>query len=231
MQHLYICVLKDERPDQGTPSPLSENPSQLPPGVQRLTSAFPSQPSDVPETDLLILMQSYLPPWPRAAQLCDLYLEQSQWFFGPITRRQLTEEVLPLFYDDAASSSSSVPQQPTASSSLSSNVAAFDLPESSANASKKAYTPHDLALLFVVFCFGALTDPILPPAPHNVEAEQYFQLTRAAMNVDPVLDRPPSVATVQTLSLMAIYQVRPVSFMRGVKQQLTSFTGSCGGRE
>ena len=60
----------------------------------------------------------------------------------------------------------------------------------------------------MVFCFGALTDPILPPAPYNVEAEQYFQLTRAAMNVEPVIDRPPSVVTVQTLSLMGIYQVR-----------------------
>lgn len=65
---------------------------------------------------------------------------------------------------------------------------------------------HELALMFVIFCFGALTDISLPPAPDNPDADQYFQLTRAALTLEPVLDRPPSVATVQALSLMAIYQ-------------------------
>jgi hypothetical protein len=46
----------------------------------------------------------------------------------------------------------------------------------------------------------------LPAAPDNPDAEQYFELTRAALSLEPVLERPPSVATVQTLSLMAIYQ-------------------------
>ncbi|THH32859.1 hypothetical protein EUX98_g1327 [Antrodiella citrinella] len=184
----------------------------LPPNLQRLTAAFPTQPSTLGDVDMAELMESYLPPWPRAANLCDLYLEQSQWFFGPMTRRQLIEEVLPLFYPEAESAASS--GSPPAASDysdpsaapLSSSVAAFDLPESGSNAAKKNYTAHDLALIFVVFCFGALTDPILPPAPYNVEAEQYYQLTRAAMNIEPVVDRPPSVVTVQTLSLMAIYQ-------------------------
>lgn len=61
--------------------------------------------------------------------------------------------------------------------------------------------------MLVVFCFGALTDARLPAAPHNREAERYYQLARAALSLEPVLDRPPSVATVQVLSLMAIYQV------------------------
>lgn len=65
---------------------------------------------------------------------------------------------------------------------------------------------HDLALLFVIFCFGALTDMELPAAPDNVEAEQYYQLTKASLTLEPILERPPSVATVQTLSLMAIYE-------------------------
>ena len=65
---------------------------------------------------------------------------------------------------------------------------------------------HDLALLFVIFCFGALTDMELPAAPDNVEAEQFYQLTKASLTLEPILERPPSVATVQTLSLMAIYE-------------------------
>lgn len=67
-------------------------------------------------------------------------------------------------------------------------------------------TSHELALLFVIFCFGALTDTSLPPAPDNEEANMYCYLTRAALNLEPVLDRPPSVTTIQTLALLAIYQ-------------------------
>ena len=148
------------------------------------------------------------------------------------TARGSVAAVLP---EAAATSASTASTSAESGPPLSSNVAAFDLPESSTNTGKKAYSAHDLALIFVVFCFGALTDPILPPAPYNVEAEQYFQLTRAAMNVEPVLDRPPSVVTVQTLSLMAIYQVSAVSqanFTRIVEIQLMSIfclVGSCGG--
>ncbi|KAH8080733.1 fungal-specific transcription factor domain-containing protein [Cristinia sonorae] len=196
-------LLLDEQPDTKEPEEQLTNP--LPSTIQRLTTTFPSQPTG-PHAgmDMSGLIETYLPPWPRAAHLCDLYLEQSQWFFGPISRRQLTEEVLPLFYTEAAAATANQGSSADGSiASLSTSVTAFGLPEST---TKKTYTAHDLALLFVVFCFGALTDPILPPAPFNVEAEQYFQLTRAAMNLEPVLDRPPSVVTVQALSLMAIYQ-------------------------
>lgn len=155
---------------------------------------------------MLQLMEDYLPPWPRAAQLCDLYLEQAPWFFGAVTRRQLVEEILPLYYREAVvpTPPESKPSPP-GSSSLSVSPDAFQL---SANSKQEpASTSHDLGLMFVVFCFGALTDPALPPAPHNPEAGRYFQLTRAALTLEPVLDRPPSVVTVQALSLMAIYQV------------------------
>ncbi len=46
----------------------------------------------------------------------------------------------------------------------------------------------------------------LPPAPDNPVCEQYYDLTKAALSIEPLLERPPSVATVQTLSLMAIYE-------------------------
>lgn len=65
---------------------------------------------------------------------------------------------------------------------------------------------HELALMFIIFCFGALTDISLPPAPDNAPAEQFYSITKAALTLEPVLDRPPSVATVQVLSLMAIYE-------------------------
>ncbi|OSX56730.1 hypothetical protein POSPLADRAFT_1083705, partial [Postia placenta MAD-698-R-SB12] len=200
---------QDENEKSGQPPPAAPHAS-LPRALARLTTAFPAAPSGLADADADMdvqeLMEAHLPPWPRAAQLCDLYLEQAPWFFGAVTRRQLVEEVLPLFYAEAveyrahagASGSGSIE-----AGALSSSAAAFDLQRAPNSGTG---TAHDLALLFVTFCFGALTDVELPPAPHNSEAEQYFQLTRAALNAEPLLERPPSVVTVQTLSLMAIYQ-------------------------
>ncbi|KAH9834766.1 fungal-specific transcription factor domain-containing protein [Rhodofomes roseus] len=186
-------LLLDEGPTPPTAPmrPPSKGP-MLPSSLARLTMSFPAAPSDIPAEDLQELIESYLPPWPRAGQLCDLYLEQAPWFFGAVTRRQLLEEILPLFYDEAAESGA-----------LSNTAAAFALERQGGGSSGSS---HDLALLFVIFCFGALTDADLPAAPNNPEAERYIQLTRAALNLEPVLDRPPSVVTVQTLSLMGIYQ-------------------------
>ena len=66
---------------------------------------------------------------------------------------------------------------------------------------------HELALLCAVFCFGAMMDPGLPAAPLNAEAQRYYQLCRAALSLEPIMDRPPGIATVQVLVLMGMYQV------------------------
>ncbi|PCH36758.1 hypothetical protein WOLCODRAFT_127620 [Wolfiporia cocos MD-104 SS10] len=187
-----LTIPQDESPALSLAAP-SGSASSLPPTLSRLTTTFPSAPT----LDLSVLLAHFLPPWPRAAALCDLYLEQAPWFFGAVTKRQLAEEVIPLFYPEAA---------PSSSGALSSSASAFALPSTGADGKSAGGSSHDLALLFVVFCFGALTDSTLPPAPHNGEAAQYYELARAALNVESPLERPPAVATVQTLSLMAIYQ-------------------------
>jgi hypothetical protein len=176
--------------------------------IDALADAFPAAPLSLENTsNLQMLITEHLPEWPRARVLCDLYLEQAPWFFGAIAHRQLLEEILPLFYGEAmdlqrtdGSSPSSQGSQGSPAPTLVVSSSAFSRPSDS------GATAHELALLFVVFCFGALTDPELPTAPNNVEAETYYRLTRAALNLEPVLDRPPSVATVQTLSMMGIYQ-------------------------
>jgi hypothetical protein len=147
--------------------------------VTELAGAFP----DASTQHLgLYSLESYLPSWERASALCALYLAQAPWFFGAVKERQLQEELLPLFYGEADARS------PHAAGTLA------------------AATPHDLALLFVILCYGSLVDESLPPAPENAEAERFYLLTRAALALDPVTDQSPSVSTVQALSLMAIYQ-------------------------
>jgi hypothetical protein len=164
--------------------------------IASFASSFPFS-SAAPGIDLDYLTGK-LPPYAESLRLCELYLEQAPWFFGAVTRDQLIGEVLPLWFPDEA------PRQSTRDASLP--------PVGSA---------HDFALLCVIFCFGALGDTALPfPSSHNSSAaddlqanssgprdsEFYYRLTKAALTLEPVLEGPPSVATVQTLALMAIYE-------------------------
>ncbi|KAG1737552.1 fungal-specific transcription factor domain-containing protein [Suillus paluster] len=176
-----------------SPGDRSQHNERLPSAVRHLSKSFPLAPVFTDEVDFNYLIQNYLPPWHRARHLSELYLQQAPWFFGAVTKRQLMEENLPLWYAEAADLIYPGSVAP---------------PVTSENEANDALSkgPHELALMFVIFCFGALTDHRLPPAPDNEEADMYFKLTRAALNLEPVLDRPPSVATIQTLALLAIYQ-------------------------
>ncbi|KAG1778723.1 fungal-specific transcription factor domain-containing protein [Suillus placidus] len=173
-----------------SPGDRTQHTEHLSSSVKHLSKSFPLAPVFNDEVDLNYLIQNHLPPWHRARHLSELYLQQAPWFFGAVTKRQLMEENLPLWYAEASDLiylGSVAPSVTSESDALSKG-------------------PHELALMFVIFCFGALTDHSLPPAPDNEEADMYFKLTRAALNLEPVLDRPPSVATIQTLALLAIYQ-------------------------
>jgi len=181
---------------------------------------------------------NFLPKWEEAWKLSQLYLEQAPWFFGAVTKVQLFDEMLPLWYFEARGltpdgfSNGGSPVGPvglvdgpvpgyiqgyegqvvtdTASpgscTSSSSSSSATIHAKASHQQSSPSRSAHDLALLFMIFCFGALTDVNLPPAPENPVSEDFFQLTKAALVLEPVLERAPSVSTVQTLSLMAIYE-------------------------
>jgi hypothetical protein len=61
---------------------------------------------------------------------------------------------------------------------------------------------HELALLLLVFAVGALVD--LQQEPFNHEAEHYHQLARAAICLQPVLEKP-SLITIQAIHLLSIY--------------------------
>ncbi|KAF8159144.1 fungal-specific transcription factor domain-containing protein [Crassisporium funariophilum] len=60
--------------------------------------------------------------------------------------------------------------------------------------------PHDLALLFVILAIGALVGQ----EPSNALGEHFHQISRAAISLQPVLEKP-SIVTIQTLHLMSIY--------------------------
>ncbi|KAH9017995.1 fungal-specific transcription factor domain-containing protein [Lactarius hengduanensis] len=64
--------------------------------------------------------------------------------------------------------------------------------------------PHDLALLFGVFALGSVMDINLPNSASESEGEHYHQLAQAALSQQPVLVKP-SVVTIQTLHISAVY--------------------------
>lgn len=71
--------------------------------------------------------------------------------------------------------------------------------------------PHDLALLFIVLAIGTLlsSPPSSSPsnaatANANAQGEHYHQISRAALALQPVLEKP-SIVTIQALHLLSIY--------------------------
>lgn len=192
----------------------------LPENVANLAHGFPlsvtsSMLNPQEPVTLSTLISHFLPQPDEAKRLVQLYLQQAPWFFGAVTEKQIEEEVMPMWYGVASSNGLS----PTVTIS-----------------NPRTGTSHDLALLFMIFCFGSLTDMDLPSPPENPISDKFYQLGKAALTLDPnapagndhdltahfilltlrcidswstksgILDRPPSVATVQTLSLMAIYE-------------------------
>lgn len=72
--------------------------------------------------------------------------------------------------------------------------------------------PHDLAVVFMVFAVGALVD--LNQEPYNAEAEHYYQLAKAAVCLQNVLETP-ELTTIQALHLMSIYNAMSQNDMVG----------------
>ncbi|KAF7325243.1 Fungal-trans domain-containing protein [Mycena kentingensis (nom. inval.)] len=172
------------------------------------TASFPFSASsgNLPGDIDLDALAAQLPQFQETQRLCELYLAQAPWFFGAVTRAQLTDEILPLWFPEDA-------PRP--------NVA----PAARGISPPPVGTAHDLALLYVILCFGALGDvnvpfPTASPDPSSSEdfrpsssadtlardSGYYYRLTKASLTLEPVLEGPPSVSTVQTLALMAIYE-------------------------
>jgi hypothetical protein len=171
--------------------------------IASFTSSFPFSSSGPVAGIDLDYLTAQLPPYDESVRLCELYLAQAPWFFGAVTRAQITDEILPMWFPEEA-------PRPAGAAAL-----RIGSPPLVGGA-------HDLALLNVIFCHGALGDVALPfPTSHNTasiaavedlqargprDSEFYYRLTKAALTLEPVLEGPPSVATVQTLALMGIYE-------------------------
>ena len=132
-----------------------------------------------PPITVQTLIANFLPSYAEASRLVQLYLEQAPWFFGAVTGKQIEEEMLPLWYEEAAAAASSASTPPAGGLQTTSTATA------NGKSQHRVGTSHDLALLFIVFCFGALTDINLPPPPDNLPADKFYQLTKVSLTLDP----------------------------------------------
>ena len=149
------------------------------------SQSFPFTPMG-PAVAVQEVIESHLPNWERAHYLAETYLEQAAWLFRGVGRLQLLDEMLPVFYKKP------VPYM--------------------LDDSEDYNGPHDLALLFMVFAIGALVD--LRQDPNNPEADHYHQIARAAICLQPVLEKP-SLVTIQTLHLLSIYNAMSSNEVEG----------------
>lgn len=145
-----------------------------------LSAATASMTHALERLSLSDLVNNYLPPADEAHRLMQLYLEQAPWFFGAVTRRQVEEEIIPLWFGDNAS-----PNVHTPAGAIVRHNSVIGSPGTSSSKTDRSKSAHDLALLFIIFCFGAMTDTNLAAPPDNAPAEKYYQLTKAALSLDP----------------------------------------------
>lgn len=118
------------------------------------------------------LIEAYLPNWERASYLSQTYTDQAGWLFHCVSKDQIDDELLPLYYSNAPLKA------------------------------KENKNVHELALLFLVFAVGALVDVVQETS--NAEAEHYHQIARAAICLQPVLEKP-SLVTIQALHMLSMY--------------------------
>ncbi|KAH9851966.1 hypothetical protein C2E23DRAFT_828394 [Lenzites betulinus] len=160
-----------------TPESLRDSKTPPLPGeIARFSGSFPFTPMGPPHS-VYELIESHLPSYERACQLCESYVSHAAWLFRSVPRHQLFDEMIPHFY-----------KQPP--------------PEDALPPSSDYSSPHDLALLLLCLAIGALVD--LRQQPYNSEAEHYSQLAQAALALQSVLANP-TLVTIQALHLHSIY--------------------------
>ncbi|KAG6841583.1 hypothetical protein C0991_009338 [Blastosporella zonata] len=191
------------------------------------SAAFPFTPLGSP-SGVQALIASHLPPRATADALVHVYLQQCSWLFHGVTKGQIVVDMIPAIYSrleaeregnkeegefsgphDLAlvliifaigalvrpSSSSATDNNPTSSSSRSHHSKAT--PPPAANPQHPNSSPASVASTISSSHFSS-------SSTSSALGEHYYHLARAALTLQPILEKP-SLVTVQTLHLLSIY--------------------------
>ncbi|KAI0698383.1 hypothetical protein BC835DRAFT_1269122 [Cytidiella melzeri] len=166
-------------PSIGNQSPDSTRDSMTPPiagELTRFSAAFPFSPIGA-TADVHQMIITYLPPYDRTLRLAQAYVEGAAWLFRGLTPQQLVDEMIPFIY-----------KQP------------MNIPEGSPMHDYSG--PHDIAVVFLACAIGTLIER--DHENQTGEGEHYYHLARAALCLQPVLEKP-SMVTIQALRLLSNY--------------------------
>ncbi|KAF7356822.1 putative transcriptional regulatory protein C1F7.11c [Mycena venus] len=151
----------------------------MPTDVPWIAYAFPFS-ANISKTgrDVRQSLLNLLPRTSVAQRFCDIYYRHAAWMYTPINESDFYETIFQPIYDPNGTSYGSV-------------------------------SSHNLSVLYMVLALGTLMDLDMPAhspeASHSsLRATEYYQLSRAALAIDSVLEEP-SIAGIQALVLMCHY--------------------------
>ena len=150
--------------------------SKLPVEITYYTETFPFAPVYMPKDQIRKLIESQMPSYERATALAEIFLQHISFFFRPVGREQIMEELIPRFYKNRLQDR---------------------------NESEGGVVVHRLALLLAVFALGAIGD--LAAEKPSEEGELYRQLARTALSLHSIFEGT-SLATIQAVSLIGLYE-------------------------
>ncbi|KAH8825599.1 fungal-specific transcription factor domain-containing protein, partial [Flagelloscypha sp. PMI_526] len=145
--------------------------------IKLFSHTSPFSPQGCPR-EVQTLIESYLPSWDRAHNLCRQYLADISWLVKPVHPTQVFEDMLPAIYR-----------------------------RQEAISGEEYTNPHNLSLLFVILALGCVVEATASSQDSNnsrPEAEHYHQISKAALSLQPILEQP-SIYAVQALTLLGIY--------------------------
>ncbi|KZV99214.1 hypothetical protein EXIGLDRAFT_725850 [Exidia glandulosa HHB12029] len=147
--------------------------SSLPLDLLLLADAFPMTSVQELKDDVYRRLADWLPPPSEAWMLIDTYYMNAAWMFNPIPKDEFVETIAKRVY-----------------------------PTPHDRASLADVTPHDAAVICMVFAEASIT--AADRAPCNVEALNYYQLARVALGVDSVIDHP-TLQAVRAVHMMTTF--------------------------
>ncbi|KAK7052073.1 Zn(2)-C6 fungal-type domain-containing protein [Favolaschia claudopus] len=171
------------------------------------SSAFPLTPIGPPQA-VHALVTSHLPSRRHARKLVQCYFSQLAWLFRGVTQGQVVDMMRGVYAAYGSRHDSASPGELEEVEERGEEEEDGDDRDEDED-----YTgPHDLALLFLIFAAGALVQPPAHGGTEDdvhrrevgAEAEHLHQIARAALALQPVLEKP-SLVTIQALHLLSIY--------------------------
>ncbi|THH08783.1 hypothetical protein EW145_g2474 [Phellinidium pouzarii] len=169
-----------------------------------LSKTFPFTPLLLSVDEIQDAIEDMLPSYERASALAEAYLENVSWFFRPVNREQIMEELIPAVYKNWHKTSLSAKPDSTPSPSVASTSNSPAETDYDDSPRQPRTDPHVLALLLTVFAAGAVADLTLPP--YNDEAHLYHHLSRAALSLKSLFDGT-TLFTVQAVMLVGTYDL------------------------